>query len=120
MLSGDFARKLRQVNNRIRIWCGNDDSKPAGIYAVENNEYKEICGVDKNYLTKEIIWNSDGSIKRSGWLRPLKILLKQGYIDRWKAEKVFGTYLGNLGRKNVSTNNGSVRKMQPIESSSRG
>lgn len=119
MLAGDFARKLRQLNKNLRITCGNDDTKPAGIFIVESNEYIKICGVDKNYLTKHIIWNKDGSIQRSGWLRPLKILLKQGYIDRWKAEKVFGTYLGNLGRKNVSTNNGNVRKVSPIESSSR-
>src|SRR6185436_21004965 len=119
MLSGDFERKLRISNRKLRIFCGNDSSKPAGIFTIKNGEYNEICGVDKNQLRKEITWKTDGSIERSGWLRPLKILLKQGYIDRWKAEKVFGYYLGNLGRKRVSTNNRSLSKVQPIESSSR-
>lgn len=94
MLSGDFERKLRSLNKNLRIYSGNDDSRPAGIFTVlRNGDYQEICGVDKNYLTEHIIYNDQGYIVRSGWRRPLKILINKGYIDRFKAEKVFQTHL---------------------------
>jgi len=120
LLSGEFERKLRKLNRGLQIWCGNDNSKPAGLFIMKNGEYTQICGVDKNYIPKTIIKNSDGSIFKAGWLRTLKILLKQGYIERFKAEKVFNIYLGNLGRKNVSTNNRTMPQVSPIENSSRG
>lgn len=94
MLSGDFERKLTKLNRNLRIYCGNDSSKPAGIFTVlPNGDYQEICGVDKNYLPEHIVYNDKGFIIRSGWRRPLKILINKGYIDRHKAEKVFETYL---------------------------
>ena len=93
MLAGDFARKLRKLNPNLRIFCSNDNSKPAGIFTVVRGEYKEICGIDKNYIPEHITYREDGRIIRSGWRRAIKILVKQGYIDRKEAEKVFNTHL---------------------------
>jgi hypothetical protein len=89
MLPGTFARNLRKLNPRLRIFCGNDDSKPASIYYVKNGEEQTVCGIDKNYVPEWIIWNEDGSIAKGGWRRALKILLQKKLIDRKKAERLF-------------------------------
>jgi len=89
MLSGDFERKLRRLNPNLRIFCGDNDSKAAGIYTVENSEYKAICGIDKNYLPEHKVQDEQGYILKSGFRRVIKILINQGYIDRKKAEKEF-------------------------------
>lgn len=94
MLAGDFERKLQKLNKDLKIFCGNDDSKPAGIFHVIRGEYTQICGIDKNYLTEYPIYREDGAIIRSGWRRALKILLDKGLISRSKAERIFNTYLG--------------------------
>jgi hypothetical protein len=101
MLSGDFERRLRRLNSNLRIFCGDDDSKPAGIYHVVRGEYTEICGCDKNWLPEHIQYNEDGSIRRGGWRRTLKILINKGFIDRRQAEKVFQTHLEYKGTKRV-------------------
>lgn len=93
MLAGDFQRKLRKLNPNIRIFCSNDDSKPAGIYIVIRGEYKEICGIDKNYLPEHIQYDENGRIVKGGWRRAIKTLIKKGFIDKKKAESVFSTHL---------------------------
>jgi hypothetical protein len=95
MLSGDFERKLRILNRNLRIFCGNDDKRAAGIFIVSRSgEYTEICGADKNYVPEFMEYSEDGHrIVRSGWRRILKILIGKGLVNRFKAEKVFGTHL---------------------------
>jgi len=90
MLSGEFERKLRHLNKNIRIFCSDDDTKAAGVYTVECGEYKQICGIDKNYIPEYPTRNKDGSYVKSGFRRAVKILINQGYIDRRLAEKEFG------------------------------
>ena len=89
MLAGDFERKLRKLNRNLRIFCGDDDSRAAGIYQVIRGEYTEICGVDKNELPEHSIREPNGAFIKAGWRRTLKILIKKGLIDRNKAEKLF-------------------------------
>lgn len=89
MHPGDFARNLRILNRNLRIFCGNDDTKPASIYYVKNGEEETVCGIDKNYVPEWIIWNEDGSIAKGGWRRALKILIDKKLINRSKAEKLF-------------------------------
>jgi hypothetical protein len=101
MLSGEFERKLRQLNKNIRVFCGNDDSKPAGIYHVVRGEYTEICGCDKNWLPEHAQYNLDGSIRKGGWRRALKILINKGFIDRLEAQKVFNARLEYKGPSRV-------------------
>jgi len=109
MLAGDFERKLQKLNKDLKIFCGNDDSKPAGIFHVVNGEYTEICGIDKGYVSEYSFVRSDGIIIRSGWRRALKILLGKGLISRYKAERIFNTYLGySQKRKPIPTKKETV------------
>jgi len=101
MLSGEFERKLRRLNSNLRIFCGDDNSKPAGIYHVVHGEYTEICGCDKNFVPEYPWYNPDGSIYRGGWRRALKILINKDFIDRKEAEKIFNTHLEYKGVKRV-------------------
>jgi hypothetical protein len=89
MLSGEFERKLRSLNKNLRIFCGDDNSKPAGIFTIEKGEYKSICGIDKNYVPEYPEYAENGAIVRSGFRRVVKLLIKQGYIDRKDAESKF-------------------------------
>ena len=94
MLSGDFSYKLRKLNNNLRIFCGDDDRRSAGIFIVSRyGEYTEICGADKNYVPEFTKYSDDGRIVKSGWRRILKILIGKGLVNRFKAEKLFGTHL---------------------------
>ena len=90
MLSGDFIRKLKKLNRNLRIWCGNDDSKPAGLYYVDNNEYIPVCSIDKNEIPRYTIANEHNKIIKSGWQRTIRILIHHGLTTRKEAEKVFG------------------------------
>lgn len=93
MLSGDFERKLRALNPRIRIYAA-DTNRAAGIYIVSPyGEYTEICGADKNYVPEFVMYSDDGRIVKSGWRRILKILIGKGLVHKEKAEKVFNTHL---------------------------
>ena len=92
MLSGEFERKLRKLNPSLKIWCGDDYSKPAGLFYIRNNEYIEICGVDKNNVPEFTIWDNKGHIVKSGWRRILEILIPRKLIDKHIAERVFNTY----------------------------
>lgn len=101
MLSGDFARNLRILNRNLRVYCGNDDSKPAGLYQVIDGEYRSICGVDKNYLPEFTIWDKKGHIIKSGWRRILDILILSKLVNRKQAMKVFRTYFEHPNTKCV-------------------
>lgn len=91
MLAGEFERKLRKLNRNLRVYCSNDDSKAAGLFYNAYGEYIEICGVDKNYVGEQIIWDNMGHIVRSGWRRVLNILISRKLVDKHQAEKVFDT-----------------------------
>lgn len=94
MLAGDFQANIKKLNKNLRIFCGNDDSKPAGLWLYDNGEYIELCGVDKNYLDEHSKYDPvTGRIKHGGWRRVLKMLLEKGLIDKKKAERVFRTHL---------------------------
>lgn len=93
MLSGEFERKLRRLNSNLRIFCGDNDSLPAGVFTVKAGEYQEICAVDKNYIPEYSIRTQEGRYVKSGYRRVLKILIEQGYIDRREAEKEFSLSL---------------------------
>ena len=93
MLAGDFQAKLRKLNPKLRIFCGNDDHRPAGIYQVIRGEYTEICGIDKHYVPEWSIREENGAIIKSGWRRALKILINKGLVDREYAQKLFNARL---------------------------
>ena len=93
MLAGDFQKNLRKLNPKIRIYCGDWDTRPTGIYHIVNGEYTEICGIDKHYIPERSIKAPHGAHIKGGWRRALRILINQGLVDRRKAEKLFRTRL---------------------------
>lgn len=99
MEPGVFYRKLRQLNPNLKIWCGNDDTKPAGLYYVKQDEYTEICGVDKQEVPEHTVLGDKNKIVKSGWRRTLRVLIKAKLIDQNKAEKVFNCSLDTSRRK---------------------
>lgn len=54
-------------------------------------EVVDICGVDKYHVPENIIYDKGGHIVKSGWRRPLLILLARRLINRKKTEQVFKT-----------------------------
>lgn len=100
MNPGQVARNLRKLNPRIRVWCGNDDSRPAGVfYLTPSGEYEELCGIDKNDVPEHVEFNPDQSIRKGGWRRVLRVLIQRGLIDRFRAQKLFGTHLAYVKHK---------------------
>lgn len=93
MLSGDFARNLRKLNSNLRVFCGDDDSRAAGLFRVVNGKYINVCGIDKNFVRELPVYKPNGELLRSGWRRVLLMLVSEGLIQRDAAEKVFNTSL---------------------------
>jgi len=94
MSPGLVERNLRKLNRNVRIFCGDDDSHPAGVYIVSPwGEYTEICGIDKNDVPEFTSWNDQGFIVKSGYRRVLKILIKKGLVKKEAAEKLFRVHL---------------------------
>lgn len=93
MLSGDFQRKIRQLNPSLRIYSTDNKGRTANIYHVVRGDYQPICGIDKNYVGEHMVRGENGLILHGGWRRALKILIGKGFIDRRKAEKLFKTTL---------------------------
>ena len=91
-----FQSNLHQLNPKLRIYCGDDNSKPASLYYVVNNEEITLCGVDKNELPKYAIWDNKGHIVKSGWYRVLKLLINRKLINKSKAQNLFNDPLYGL------------------------
>ena len=93
ILAGDFERKLRKLNPELHIFCGDWDTRPAGIFHILRGEYTEICGIDKHYIPERSIMAPHGAHIKGGWRRALRILIGKGLIYRPKAERLFKTKL---------------------------
>lgn len=93
MFPGDFQAKLRKLNKNLFILCGNDDSKPAGLYLKFYDEPIHICGVDRNDIPEFTISDSKGHIIKAGWRRTLNILISKRLIDKKEAQNLFRTEL---------------------------
>jgi hypothetical protein len=93
MFSGDFQANLRKLNPNLRIYCGNDDKKPAGIFHISDPE-TSICGIDKSFIPEWPIMDEvSGRMLKGGWRRALKVLIGAKLIDRVRTERVFGTQI---------------------------
>ena len=97
MLAGDFQRKLKKLNRNLKIFCGDWDTRPAGIFHVVKGEYTELCGIDKHYIPENSIMAPHGAHIKGGWRRALRILIRAGLIDRKAAEALFKTSLHYRG-----------------------
>lgn len=99
MLSGEFERKLRKLNRKLRVFCGDDDGTPAGIHILTPDGWLQVMGCDKNWVGENVEFNENGRMVRSGWRRILRSLIQKRYVDRRTAERVFNTHLPYAARK---------------------
>jgi hypothetical protein len=91
MLSGDFAKKIKKLNPRLRICCFDNSQYAAGLHYIDPYEgYISICGVDKGYVPERTEVDEVGHIIKSGWRRVVNILLARGLTTREKVKKQFG------------------------------
>lgn len=112
MMASDFQLRLRKLNPKLKIYCGDDDSKPAGIFIIRRGEhgddlggsYDQLCSIDKNWVPEHTEFAKNGSIIKGGWRRALKILIQKGLVDRRKAERLFRTDLKYKQGKAVRPN----------------
>lgn len=112
MLAGDFAHKIKQLNPRLKIACGDDDSRPASLFFVDRlGEEEAICGIDKNIVPEWPVFNANGSIKKAGWRRTLRILIGRGLVDRFEAQKLFKADLNFKRPKEVKKQQTLVNKL---------
>jgi hypothetical protein len=93
MLSGTFERKLRKLNRKLRIFCRDNSGTPAGIFLLTPDGYEDICGIDKNYVPEHSEFNENGTLRKGGWRRVLRLLINRRLVDRFYAEKIFNTHL---------------------------
>lgn len=101
MLASDFQKKIKRLNPRLRIYCGDNPDRPAGLYIVRNGEYEELCGVDKNYINEWPTYDKYGKMIRGGWHRVLQLLIGKKLISREYSYKLFGNW--SLHREPVFT-----------------
>lgn len=114
MLAGTFQQKIKKLNKNLRIFCGNDNSKPAGLYIVFFGEYVPICGVDKNELPDRTIVADTGHIIKGGWRRVVNLLIQKKLVDHNKAQRVFGTELKLANKKIRIADDPTIAQMHEI------
>lgn len=92
MTLGKFDRKVRELsNNRIKVFYGYNDDKPASLYMIYADEEITICGIDKNEVPERTIYDEQGHIVKGGWRRAIKILIGAKLVDKFKAQRIFKT-----------------------------
>lgn len=80
LLAGEFERLLRRLNPDLRVYCGNDDHRPAGLYLLKNGQIEELGGVDKNFVPDQTILDKTGRIVKKGWRAVLMNLVARRLV----------------------------------------
>lgn len=95
MTTGDFARRLRVLNPKLRVCAFENSNKLAGLYFIDKTgEWFDICGVDKGYVPEYTEWDSAGHIVKSGWRRVYFMLVQLKLTTPEKVRQVCpGFYL---------------------------
>src|SRR5581483_9165930 len=90
MTTGEFYRKLKQLNPKLRVCDFEGSNKLAGLYVLnhEGEPYFDICGVDKGYVPEYTEWDSAGHIVKAGWRRVYFMLLEMKLATPEKIRKV--------------------------------
>lgn len=114
MFSGDFLRKLKKLNKNLTVMCGNDDTKPAGLYLMFYGEPIHICGVDRNFVPEFPTHDVKGHIIKGGWRRVLNILVGKRLIDKYEAQNVFKTQIKRLNMTINVEEDATYRAMKQI------
>lgn len=92
-MASDFQQKIHSLNHKLRIYCGDNDSMPAGLYIIDSTgEYTELCGVDKNYINEWPSYDRYGKMLKGGWHRVLRLLVSKRLVDRRHSYRLFGRW----------------------------
>jgi hypothetical protein len=93
MFAGDFQKRLKKLNSKLRVCSLDNSNHAAGLYYIDPFEgYISICGVDKNYVPERAEVDEIGHILKSGWRRVVNILLARGLTTREKVKKVWPSF----------------------------
>lgn len=96
-MAGDFLRRLRILNPKLKVFASSDPTKLAGIYHIgwdktlDEYGYWDICGIDKNWIPEYPEYDSKGHMVKSGWYRVCLILEQQGFTTKELVKKAFGS-----------------------------
>ena len=93
MMPGLFQRNLRKLNKELRIFCGDSETTPAGLYRVTSDgEYEELCGVDKNDVREWPTYTRQGKMVKGGWHRVLTLLISKNLINKEESYRYFDNW----------------------------
>jgi len=88
-----FVRALKKLNGKLRVCAFENESRLAGLYLInKQDEWEDICGVDKKYVPAYAAFDSGGHVVKSGWRRVFWILLSHGYTSRERVRRVCGGF----------------------------
>lgn len=93
--ASDFQNLLQAVDKRLHIYCGNDDTKPAGIWLVSKGEYTELVGVPKNWVPEFNEFSAHGKLLKRGWRGILRALISMKIFTYADTIKAFGHWKEN-------------------------
>jgi hypothetical protein len=115
MMSGDFQLKLRRCNRRLRIHCGDNPNRAAAVYDPADPEVA-LVGIDKNLIPEFPIYDEKGRMVKGGWRRAIEALIKTGWLNKQRAEKVFGTEFNSQGPKPVAVEDQIMKAVDEVRS----
>lgn len=90
MLAGTFQQKIRSLNKNLVFMAVENKDKPVALYYKENNDLRHICGTDRDDVPEFSLCDRKGHILKSGWRRTVELLIGQGLVSRYRAQKLFG------------------------------
>lgn len=100
MLASDFHLKLKKLNPKLKVFCGDDSQKPASIwYCKDGVEELTVCGIDKNQVPEFIRFDNEGRIVKGGWRRAVQLIINKGLTSRKRAESIFHTHFNVAPQK---------------------
>lgn len=111
MTLGEFSRKLKKLNKNLRVFA-RDTGKPAGINLLYEDEWVNVCSIDKNEIPMFPIRDKDGRYIKGGWRRALKELINRRLINRNEAQRVFRV---ELSQPNPSFNYNTDPVMKELQ-----
>jgi hypothetical protein len=91
MLIGTFHKYVQQCNPKLRFLSSSDESKPIGLYYIDDFKIEHVCGTDRFCTPEFIEFDSVGHIVKSGWRRTIDILISKKYVSADKASAIFGS-----------------------------
>jgi hypothetical protein len=93
MYQHTWYKKLRQLNEKLRV-CQFDNSKYLpGVYYVDDREgIVDLCATDKEWVPAYPEYNSNGALIKSGYRRVVFILLHQKLTTKEKIRSIWPSF----------------------------